>query len=267
MKRTGRLLVMGKNCAAMNMAIDESIMKAQFNNPMPTLRFYDWKSPAYSFGYFQDIASEVDVDLCFSNGIELVKRMTGGGTVIHGWDLTYTLILPRESNELPVSDIYHLLGQYLKLAFSKMKISTEINSSKTESSTLNNCLINIAENDVICDGNKVAGVSVRRNRNGFLFQGYISLNIPPESMYRKASRDPIIQEKLIDESAAINKNGRYIQREELTTVISETFDFDIEFFLDELTEQEYKIADDLANSKYNTNAWNFKKSTGTLFNG
>lgn len=258
---------MGKNCAAMNMAIDESLMKAQFNNPIPTLRFYDWKSPAYSFGYFQDIASEVDVDLCISKGIELVRRMTGGGTVIHGWDLTYTFILPRESNEVPVSEIYCLLGQYLKLAFSKLRISTEIYSSKTESSTQNNCLINIAENDVICDGNKVAGVSVRRNRNGYLFQGYISLNIPPECMYRKASRDPIIQEKLIYESAAINKNDRYIKREELTTVISDTFDFDIELFSDELSEQEHKIAEDLADSKYNTNAWNFNKSTGTLFNG
>ncbi len=255
---------MGKNCAAMNMAIDESLMRAQFNHPNPTLRFYDWESPAYSFGYFQDIVSEVDVDLCCSEGIELVKRLTGGGTVIHGWDLTYTLILPRENNELPVSEIYRFIGNYLKLAFNKLRIPTEINSSKSVSTTQNNCLINIAENDVICDGNKVAGVSVRRNRNGFLFQGYISLNIPPRKMLRNASKDPIIQEKLLFESAAVNKNGRSILREELISVISDTFDFDIEFFTDELTDNEYNKADDLANSKYITNAWNFNKSTGNL---
>ena len=210
----------------MNMAIDESLLRAQFNNPNPTLRFYDWESPAYSFGYFQDIASEVDVDLCYSEGIELVKRMTGGGTVIHGWDLTYTLILPRGNNELGISEIYQFIGKYLKLAFSKLRIPTEINSPKINSpktvpTAQNNCLINIAENDVTCDGNKVAGVSVRRNRNGFLFQGYISLDIPPKKMLRNASKDPLVQVQLLDESSAINKNGRSIQREDLITVISE----------------------------------------------
>ena len=259
MKRRGRLLRMGKNCAAMNMAIDESLMRAQFNHPNPTLRVYDWESPAYSFGYFQDIASEVDVDICCSEGIELVKRMTGGGTVIHGWDLTYTLILPRENNELGISEIYRFIGKYLNLAFSKLRIPTEINSSKTVSTTQNNCLINIAENDVTCDGNKVAGVSVRRNRNGFLFQGYISLDIPPKKMLRNASKDPLVHGQLLDESSAINKNGRSIQREDLITVISDTMDFDIEFNADELTDIEINKACDLADSKYSTNAWNFNK--------
>ena len=259
MKRFGRLLRMGKNCAAMNMAIDESLMRAQFNEPNPTLRFYDWKSPAYSFGYFQDIASEVDVGLCFTEGIELVKRMTGGGTVIHGWDLTYALILPRGNNELRISEIYRSIGSHLKLALSKLRIPTDINLTKTDASSQNNCLINIAENDVTCDGNKVAGVSVRRNRNGFLFQGYISLDIPPEIMLRNASKDPLVQEQLLDESSAINKNGRSILREDLISVISNTLDFDIEFNADELTDIEINKACDLADSKYSTHAWNFNK--------
>ena len=257
MKRYGRLLRMGKNCAAMNMAIDESIMIAQFNDPNPTLRFYEWESPAYSFGYFQDIQSEVDVELCFAEGIDLVKRMTGGGTVIHGWDLTYTLILPRGNNELRISEIYQSIGRDLKLALSKLRISSDINLTKTDTSLQNNCLINVAENDVTCDGNKIAGVSVRRNRNGFLFQGYISLDIPSKTLLRNASKDPIVQKQLLKESSAINKNGRSILREDLITVISNTLNFNIEFNDDELTDIEIKKACDLADSKYSTNAWNF----------
>ena len=49
----GRLLNMRKNCAAMNMAIDEAILLAQKAQPQPTLRFYDWTQPAFSFGYFR----------------------------------------------------------------------------------------------------------------------------------------------------------------------------------------------------------------------
>ena len=93
MKTIGRLLNMAANPAAMNMAVDEAMLLSQKEQPNPTLRFYTWSSPAFSFGYFQDIASEVDVEMCRADGIELVKRMTGGGTVVHGWDLTYTLIL------------------------------------------------------------------------------------------------------------------------------------------------------------------------------
>ena len=94
---------MGKNSAAMNMAIDEAILVAQKEAANPTLRFYGWTHPALSFGYFQNIASEVDVEACRADGIELVKRMTGGGTVVHGWELTYTLILPRGAGEISVS--------------------------------------------------------------------------------------------------------------------------------------------------------------------
>ena len=100
MKSVGRLLNMGANPAAMNMAIDEAILLAQKEQPNPTLRFYEWSSPAFSFGYFQDIDSEVDVEACRADGIELVKRMTGGGTVVHGWELTYTLVLPRAAAEM-----------------------------------------------------------------------------------------------------------------------------------------------------------------------
>ncbi|MCG9129858.1 lipoate--protein ligase family protein [Candidatus Poribacteria bacterium] len=259
MKRIGRLLRMGKNCAAMNMAIDESIMKAQFNDPIPTLRFYDWESPAYSFGYFQDISSEVDIVQCHSDGIDLVKRITGGGTVIHGWDLTYSLIFPRESNELSISETYRYIGKFLQLAFRKIGISTDINYKKSGSISQNNCLVNIAENDVLCNGSKVAGVSVRRNRNGFLYQGYISVDIPSEVMFKNASKNKLIQEQLLDESSAINKYYTTIQRDDLVTVISDTLNFDIQFDEDKITELELETASDLAESKYSTSEWNFNQ--------
>ena len=41
----------------MNMAVDEAILLAQEEQPNPTLRFYGWTQPAFSFGYFQNIAA------------------------------------------------------------------------------------------------------------------------------------------------------------------------------------------------------------------
>ena len=258
---------MGKNSAAMNMAIDEAILAAQKEQPNPTLRFYSWTQPAFSFGYFQDIASEVDVDACRADGIELVKRMTGGGTVVHGWELTYTLVLPRGAGEMNISDAYHIIGQSLVKAFQQLGIPAQCYAAGSYSSSAvtnrtygveaNICLTNPAEHDVISDNKKLAGVSVRRNRNGIMFQGYISLDMPPSSILARVSKDPEAQEMLREKSTAINTDGRLISRSALIQTISETFNLGIAFYSSELSSTEHAQAETLAETKYATSAWNF----------
>ncbi len=259
MKTIGRLLDMGKNCAAMNMAIDEAILIVQKEHPNPTLRFYDWTTPAFSFGYFQDIASEVDVEACRAENIELVKRMTGGGTVVHGWDLTYTLILPRHAGEMGVSDAYQQIGKSLVKAFATLDIPAKCygTSADPSQSSQNICLTNPAENDVMCNDKKLAGVSVRRNRNGVMFQGYISLNMPPDPILKRVSKHTEIQQMLYEKSAAINNEGRFFTRNDLIRSICETFEVGIAFNIGKLSLTEKAQAEMLVNTKYATAAWNF----------
>ena len=255
----GRLLNMGATPSAMNMAVDEAILFSQKEQPNPTLRFYTWSSPAFSFGYFQDIASEVDVEACRAEGIELVKRMTGGGTVVHGWDLTYTLILPRYAGEKSISEAYRCIGQGLVKAFEKLGVPAKCHAADIDAAqtTQNICLTNPAEYDVICDGKKLAGVSVRRNRNGMMFQGYISLDMPPASILTRVSRDPETQQILIEKSTAINTDGRFITKSALIEAISETFNIGIAFHSGKLSLAERAQAGTLAETKYTTVKWNF----------
>src|SRR5215468_7800708 len=73
--------------AAMNMAIDEALVEAAV---VPTIRFYRWRSPALSFGYFGKFS-----DLAiYAAERDLVRRWTGGGIVLHGDDLTYSIVIP-----------------------------------------------------------------------------------------------------------------------------------------------------------------------------
>lgn len=269
MTTVGRILNMGKNCAAMNMAIDEAILLAQEEHPFPTLRFYAWAAPAFSFGYFQDIASEVDVAACRADGIELVKRMTGGGTVVHGWDLTYTLILPRRAGEMNVSDAYQRIGACLVKGFKKLGISAQCYAACTDPlqtvrsrdseivPTENICLTNPAEHDVMYDSKKLAGVSVRRNRNGIMFQGYISLDMPPPFILARVSKHPDVQQTLRKKSTVINVEGRLITRVALIRAICETFELGIAFNSRKLSVTESSQAETLAKTKYATAAWNF----------
>ena len=259
---------MGKNSAAMNMAVDEAILAVQKEQPNPTLRFYDWTQPAFSFGYFQDIASEVNIDGCHADGIELVKRMTGGGTVVHGWELTYTLVLPRGAGEMGVSEVYQRLGQSLVKAFQKLGVPAQCYAvcadspgavrNHTYRAEANICLTNPAEYDVMCKDKKLAGVSVRRNRDGILFQGYISLDVPPASILARVSKDPTVQKMLCKKSAAINTEGRFVTRDALIQAISETFDLGIAFKSGKLSMEERAQAETLAETKYATTAWNLE---------
>ena len=268
METIGRLLNMGKDSAAMNMAIDEAILLAQKEQPNPTLRFYGWTQPAFSFGYFQNIVEEVDIDACRADSIELVKRMTGGGTVVHGWELTYTLILPRSDREISVVNAYRRIGQSLVKAFQHLGVPAQcyiacLDTSsavrnRTYRAETNICLTNPAEHDVMSDNNKkLAGVSVRRNRHGIMFQGYISLDMPPPEILTRLSKDPVTQQRLREKSTAIN-DGRSITRNALIQAISETFDLGIAFHLGKLSPMEQAQAKTLVGIKYATSAWNFE---------
>src|ERR1700758_5021168 len=73
--------------AAMNMAIDEALLESA---TVPSIRFYCWQSPALSFGYFGKFADVAS----YAGERDLVRRWTGGGIVLHGNDLTYSIVIP-----------------------------------------------------------------------------------------------------------------------------------------------------------------------------
>src|SRR4029077_5322089 len=88
----------GAYSAAMNMAIDEALLESL---TLPAVRFYRWRSPALSFGYFgrfADVAS-------YQSERDLVRRWTGGGIVFHGEDLTYSILIPANDAAFVVASI------------------------------------------------------------------------------------------------------------------------------------------------------------------
>src|SRR5437870_3342909 len=85
-----RVLETGSNRAALNMALDEAVMENV--GEVPVLRIYGWRPAAVSVGYFQSMKEEVDLEKCRQLGVDIVRRLTGGGAVLHESELTYSLI-------------------------------------------------------------------------------------------------------------------------------------------------------------------------------
>src|SRR5574338_441139 len=73
--------------AAINMSMDEALLESA---TIPTIRFYRWRSPSLSFGYFGKF-SDVAV---YAAERDSIRRWTGGGIVLHGHDLTYSIVIP-----------------------------------------------------------------------------------------------------------------------------------------------------------------------------
>ncbi len=68
---------------AANMALDEAIMDAvAADRSPPTLRFYQWEPPCLSLGKRQPL-SGIDLAACLRDGMDVVRRATGGLAILH----------------------------------------------------------------------------------------------------------------------------------------------------------------------------------------
>ena len=82
---------------AMQMAMDQALNDAVAQGRLPpTLRIWNWAAPAVILGRFQSLSREVHIERARSMGFTLVRRCTGGGTMVIQPDraITYSLYLP-----------------------------------------------------------------------------------------------------------------------------------------------------------------------------
>jgi lipoate-protein ligase A len=77
---------------AWNMAVDEMLLERAQDQAAPCLRFYRWSEPTLSLGYFQTYADRVEHPPSIS--CAAVRRLTGGGAILHDNELTYSIVLP-----------------------------------------------------------------------------------------------------------------------------------------------------------------------------
>jgi lipoate-protein ligase A len=155
--------------AALNMAVDEALLEIATS---PVLRFYRWRSPALSFGYFGSFA---DVAAQRAHR-EIVRRWTGGGVVPHGEDLTYSVIIPARHSFFARSslEIYSELHNAIRQALTTNGVETTLANSVAPRVS-EHCFANAVRADVLSDGRKIAGAAHRRCRAGLLHQGSIQL--------------------------------------------------------------------------------------------
>ena len=164
--------------AALNMAVDETLLLHVPQLNQPVLRFYSWNEPAASFGYFQRFA-----EVSRATSLRpLVRRPTGGGIVPHDNDWTYSLAFPPSHPwyALKAVESYRRIHDWVRAAFEEIGVAATL-ASEAQKQVAGQCFSGAERFDVLLQDRKIAGAAQRRTRDGLLIQGSIQ---PPAGLKR-----------------------------------------------------------------------------------
>jgi lipoate-protein ligase A len=255
-----RLLKLETCDAFMNMAIDEAVLRARIENLVPnTLRFYCWKPSAVSIGRFQNIEKEVQLDNCKKYGVNVVRRITGGGTVYHDAEdeITYSVVVHKSDlNATDITSVYARI--YDGLAAAIRIVGSQADFNVGDSKHCPNITIN---------GRKISGSAQSHKREVVLQHGTFLIGVDLLKMFTFL-RVPWAE--TCTEVVSVAQRKITSIREELhrTVSITEMNEALIKGFQKalhmklvdgKLSTHERRLADKLCKEKYATNDWNFSK--------
>ncbi len=163
------------------MAADEVLMESQaLSGALPVLRIYFWEAPSVSIGYFQDVRQAAR-RLKGKARKTIVRRITGGGLVAHGTDLTFSLVLKNDNPFLPtdVKMSYLKVSEALRLGLKDIYRELDYADCKTVPSGRGDeeriCFEKPSCYDLLIGKKKVVGASQRRKDGAILHQSTVFL--------------------------------------------------------------------------------------------
>ncbi len=175
----GRCLLDHPQDGALNMGLDEALLRCR---KLPTLRFYRWKKPTLSLGYFQT-TKDLPLAEIQKRGYDLVRRSTGGKAILHQDELTYSLCAP-EHGALAggPAQAMKTIHQALAAALARQaKQAIELRQSQTLLSDQTGsawCFEDSSPLDITMGARKLLGSAARRQAGWILFHGSLVLTQP-----------------------------------------------------------------------------------------
>ncbi len=167
----------------MNMALDEVLWHAAAEDG-PYLRIYGWcDRPSISLGYFQSCREVLDRPAW--RHLPFVRRVTGGGALVHDRDMTYALTLPARLAP-PTRSLYERVHRAVAAALRAMGVPCELARGGTGEPTARRAAgvsrpvetLCFQRNDrfaVCVKGFKVLGSAQRRDSASVLIHGSLLL--------------------------------------------------------------------------------------------
>ncbi len=235
-----RVIISNQNSAKENMAIDEALLKSFKSDDLPIFRLYTWDKDSLTIGISQDIK---DYSFLSNKEKKTAKRITGGGILFHGHDLSYSLIIPTPLlKDYNIKESYENICSFILEFYRKLNLNVcyakddeNIILSKSEY-----CQVGFEAYDILVNGQKIGGNAQRRTKKAIFQHGSIPI---------VTSNINNIDKKIGLSLEDINVN---IEFDEAIELMVEAFNdsFDVELINSELTNEEKNLKNNLLKEKY-----------------
>lgn len=271
MNDTWGLLHTGHNTAAINMAMDECLLHWHSEGLIPpVLRFYGWSKPTLTVGHFQKVERSIDLTGIGKHHCEFVRRLTGGSAVLHDDELTYSVVISEKKDYISESIrlAYYALSKGIMAGFHHLGIKADysIPESQLKTERTDVCFEKPSDYEMVVDGKKISGHAQTRKKNVLLQHGSLPFTMDTDMLFdlfqfssdeRRERQKAAFSKKAITMNEASGKNISYDMAVDAFTKGFQKA-LNLEFIPLELTDAQWDQVYALAESKYQTEEWNFK---------
>ncbi|MET9415727.1 biotin/lipoate A/B protein ligase family protein [Streptomyces klenkii] len=240
----------GPRSPALHMALDEVLTaEVAAGRRPPTLRVWEWASPAVVIGSFQSLRNEVDREGAERHGMTVVRRISGGGAMFiePGNTITYSLCVPDALVQgLSFADSYAYLDDWVLGALEAMGVKAWYQPL----------------NDIATEAGKIAGAAQKRlvgDRGAVLHHVTMAYDIDAGKMLDVLR---IGREKLSDKGTKSAKKRVDPLRRQTGLSRADVIEKMIDTFRDRyglaagsVTPEEMARAEELAAAKFSSEEW------------
>lgn len=165
-----------------NMAMDAALLSLALQRSEAFVRIYRWKNPTVTLGYFQEASGAGPADNMFPE-LPVVRRLSGGGAILHHHEWTYSCILPpchpaRHNPSQLYQKVHLALIDLLVRCHAPCRLRGDSSATNAagaaEPSEHFLCFLRGNANDIVHQsGNKIVGSAQRRRMGAILQHGSV----------------------------------------------------------------------------------------------
>lgn len=200
-----------------NMKTDNDLLEKAIKQSLkePIFRLYGWSPACVSLGRNQK-SNFIDEDFLKNNGIDIVRRLTGGRALLHDNEITYSFISPVTylQNGQNVTNSYKEISQILIDAFKHLGITLDFGGEKKYSGHKDYCMLVSTGADLCFEGRKIIGSAQFRTQGYILQHGSILYD------YNKDLLEKIFKENIDTSSIiSIKEINPTIKKEDIINIL------------------------------------------------
>ena len=251
---------------AWNMAVDEFLFQTLADSPQTTVRFYQWLRPTVSLGCSQDLDRVADAAFCRANGLDIVRRITGGKLVLHHQEITYSICSSDTSTFTEnLGDSYRLISRGLMRGLEEMGVRASLAGPPPAAYVRGTlpCFSHPGLDEVEWAGRKLIGSAQKRVAGKFLQHGSIPLG-KDETLLRAVS--------FLDRKTSLLQMGSLSEALDRPVAFAWAVDrfvdglegfFGVEFEARAFTPEEQAAIGRLQTVRYENSDWTVRKKPGS----